>query len=106
MFKKIALPLATVAALTGAANAASDDGAKLGTAAIILLSESVCETELTPFMSLLQTALVKEVSPKELQIVSATVINSWDGSKAEKAKWCAKAAKGLKTMEVKFNASN
>jgi hypothetical protein len=104
MFRKIAVALATVAALTGAAHAdTKEDAQVLGTSIIMLLSESVCETPLTPLMKTLQLGLLKDVHQRELQVGSAVVINSWNGSKTEMKKWCDTAAKGLKKLEVKAN---
>ena len=99
----IALSLATGLLVSGPfAHAETDDGSKLGTLAILSVSETVCETKLTPFMSNVKVVLAEDVSPKELMVVGAAVISSWK-TRTDKNNWCANAAKNLKTLEAKFN---
>ena len=66
--RKLLIAAAIAAALTGAAHAdTKEDGQVLGTSIIMLLSESVCETPLTPLIKKLQLGLLKDVSQRELR---------------------------------------
>lgn len=102
MKRLLAIAIATVAALTGTVNAASDEGSELGTAAILVLNADVCENKMSPMLTDLKTALVDKVSKKELTIVGAVVINGWK-TKSDNAQWCSTANKNLKKMEKKYN---
>ncbi len=102
--KRLLIAAAIAAALISAAHAdTKEDGQVLGTSIIMLLSESVCETPLTPLMKTLQLGLQKDVSQRELQVGSAVVINSWNGSKTEMKKWCDTTANRMKKLEDKAN---
>jgi hypothetical protein len=100
--KRILVAALAATTLLTAAHAGSDeDGKALGTFSIIVLSEKVCGTPLTPLMTKLKFGLGKDVNEKEAQLVSVSVINSWK-TYGDKKRWCATAAKNLKAMETKY----
>ena len=104
--KRIALATTIIAGLITSNAHAIDvshlsDDVRNTTAALIVLSESVCETELSPFMDEFKKEIVRDVDADEVKSTGLMIINSWKNKRA-KDKWCTSAAKGLNLVETRF----